>query len=448
MGAPASSSLALSALVTKHAPFRSPYARRLVVTEDALVTLDPERGGKVTNRWGLAEVLGAEARGRELTLRMSAGCAVCGLLARPLRLTFDSARAAAAMCRTIRSRMLWQLTDDASDAARLQSHLASVITARPCELDPHESVSPPSELLPGLSHTSSPWSSHTPSPPSTPLKLSPKASPAPGRSPATGRANEAPGRSGSEESGRRASSAPSASPTPPLAEPPITFEVRVALVKARSLPWPPLPGTGVVVEGVWGAPRKLDGRTASDGAAGEAAAADDAAADAYGDADDDDDESVGYAPVRFVSGRADGDHTSLRWNYEACFSYAATEAQLRARELTLTLRWSYPIVGERTLGIVRVPLHDIAVGPTKYDLPVLSAVDGTAAGRVVFHAHMTQRCTLAVTLPAVHAKMRALQQHTSAASQLAVISAAAYALHMSITMESDESEPVSKYVWE
>ena len=81
-------------------------------------------------------------------------------------------------------------------------------------------------------------------------------------------------------------------------------------------------------------------------------------------------------------------------------------------------------------------LMDIAQGPNKYDLPVITGATGsqrasaaaaaaaTAAaapamsyGRIVFAVQMVQKCALTVLIPRAVVTMRALTRHTSMASQ-------------------------------
>merc|ERR1740117_1417145 len=94
------------------------------------------------------------------------------------------------------------------------------------------------------------------------------------------------------------------------------------------------------------------------------------------------------------------------------------------------------------MGRTQVRLHDIAVGPTKFDLPVHDGA-GREVGRIVFTIRMMQKCELAVSVPAATVVMRGGARHTSQASQEAAARGVAFSLTATLTVgEEGESEPI------
>merc|ERR1740136_524588 len=107
------------------------------------------------------------------------------------------------------------------------------------------------------------------------------------------------------------------------------------------------------------------------------------------------------ARVLFRTEPAPNHAANPRWGDEACFRYSATPAQLQSRLLLLPLA---------EMGRTQVRLHDIAVGPTKFDLPVHDGA-GREVGRIVFTIRMMQKCELAVSVPAATVVMRGTSRH-------------------------------------
>ena len=65
----------------------------------------------------------------------------------------------------------------------------------------------------------------------------------------------------------------------------------------------------------------------------------------------------------------------------------------------LRLVHARPLLPHAEMARTQVRLHDIAVGPTKYDLPVHDSA-GREVGRIVLTIRMMQKCELAVSVPA------------------------------------------------
>lgn len=247
--------------------------------------------------------------------------------------------------------------------------------------------------------------------------------------------------------------------SPPAPEPAqLHFDVCVTVIKGRLLQRPPPLCGNPVIDCLWGAPgdespagsssNLAPGPSEADGALEESAESTTDAADL---ADVADGSRVHGAPVRWSTAEADDDASSPRWNYEACFAYRATHAELKSRTFSLQLvhrRWALsPIV----LGSVRISLWEIASGPMKFDLPIVDT--GMPArlgpppgpteslGRLVFSVEMVQRCDLMVSVPHVAVVMRALTHHTSRASLEASHRETTYGLSVAVTMGEEESLP-------
>ena len=116
-------------------------------------------------------------------------------------------------------------------------------------------------------------------------------------------------------------------------------------------------------------------------------------------------------------------------------------AQLRSRRLLLGVRHRRPFLADAAGGELELTLHEIAVGPTKFDLPLLTR-RGAPAGRIVVSIEMVQRCNLQVSLPDVACRMRSLAQHTSGDAMKATLTHETFALTATLTMEDEESEPL------
>ena len=204
------------------------------------------------------------------------------------------------------------------------------------------------------------------------------------------------------------------------------FEVRLA-VRRRATPVPPALWANPHVECVWGAPPDDDD-------------ADDGVVDGGGGGG----RAAGSAPVRFATPAAPNDAVAPRWNLRppsraprpalarTTFPplppaarrspltrrarprrrYVGTMAQLRSRRLLLGVHHRRPFLADAAGGGLELTL-EIAVGPTKFDLPLLTR-RGAPAGRIVVSIEMVQRCNLQVSLPDVvpHALARAARRAT------------------------------------
>ena len=149
------------------------------------------------------------------------------------------------------------------------------------------------------------------------------------------------------------------------------------------------------------------------------------------------------APVECSTQASDGDACTPRWSYDAAFGYRASDVELRSRRLVLSLHHKpWPSFGAPVaFGTVTLSLMDIALGPSKYDLPVLSP-SGEPNGRIVFHIRMVQQCRMSILVPSVSCTMRAIAKHTSQASREAAHRESSYALSATITMAGElESAP-------
>ena len=351
--------------------WRGKYQRLIRLTHSALLTLDPS-DRRETNRFALDDVLSAEQHGSELLLEVLA-CGSCGLFRKQMRLALDSVDRATSLCSAVRAKLTRSVSVNDSAAARELSAESAVLSAMPREL------------------------------------------------------------AGSNGDGALAHSLAASSMAHQESDA-VIFDVVVAVLKARGLPKPPPLCGGAVIECHWGgastaeehggggggpSPRKRApsiarlrassegtalianaaapaGSSASDGAsnAGGGAAACTAAcastdaslatAGVAGDGPPAEDLAQLGAPVTFATAEGEGETSNPRWNYEACFRYRATDAELRARRLELRLvhrRW--PLGTALIFGRVTVTLAEIASGPHKFDLPVITPT-GSHAGRIVF----------------------------------------------------------------
>lgn len=123
--------------VQKQHPLRGRYERVLRVLEPELQTVDPS-SRRVTNRVWFTDVRSVETRGRELLIALAGGCDLCGLLRREVRLLFDTAPHAAAAAAAVRSRLVRHLTAEDSEHARVLSAEAAVLSAAPRDLSTPE----------------------------------------------------------------------------------------------------------------------------------------------------------------------------------------------------------------------------------------------------------------------------------------------------------------------
>ena len=394
--------------------WRGTYPRLLRLNEE-LQTIDPSNH-RVTNSFPFSDVLNCRMTGSELLIEV-AQANLCGLLKRELRLSLGTVVRAAAVSADVRAHMVRRPTDEDSERARAVSAEASVVSAAPRD-----------QLSGDL------------------------------------------GPSGANAGG---------------ASDPFTFDVCVCIQKARSLPVPPTLCGGPIVDCAWGVPeaRVEHGRRGSSAAAtaladmaqippqrgprhgsefvtgvavgagaastqppglsgGGAQSAEAGGAWPSGGGDDvlSLEEGLG-APVEFATQPGDGDACNPRWDYELCFRYRATGAELTSRRFVLTFfHRSWPF-GQRVLfGTCDVSLNGIATGPTRYDLPV-KAASGDIAGRVVFSVSMVQQCGLTITIPRANVTMRATTKHTSQASQEAAHREASFSLSASLTMGEAECPP-------
>ena len=403
--------------------WRGEYQRLVRLTESALCTLDP--GSRCeTNRFALSDVLSAELRGGHLLLVVLTH-GTCGLLRQQLRFQADPSGRAATLCSAVRAKLKRSISPEDSLAAIELSSESAVLNAMPRELA--STHAPHGSLVHSLA-TSSMAHRETDT---------------------------------------------------------ITFDVVVAVLKARGFPMPPPLCGGPVVECHWGGSSSCDeasahslgngrgngrpslarNRNNSDGGnlgARAAATKEGATKDgnggingsSYGDtaigasptfesSSDSEEDEMGLlsAPVTFSTAEGEGEAGNPRWNFQACFRYRATEAELRSRRLELRLvHRCWPLGQPIEFGHVRVALYDIATGPHKFDLPVITP-SGSHAGRIVFQAKMVQQCGLSISLPEVSCVMRALTRHTSQASQDAANRAGSYSLSVSLTMAEGESQP-------
>ena len=393
-------------LVTKYS-WRGAKARVLRLSDTSLSTHDPT-DDRPTNTWPLAEVVSAEVNGMVLQLRLGGACAMCGLLAPELSFSLPDAQSATAMCAAIRAQLCRVVSRESSELHRveMQGEMGEAVLE---SLD----VSPPpvvaSRSLPELSGAT-------------------------------------PGEEG-QPSPRK----------PP--EAPMQFDVSITINKARGLPLPPLFYSNPIVECMWGVSDGGPGSQDLTPAVVRPEAAGSGAGDSLGvlqvlggatpgsrlrggEGDAARAGASSSARVLFRTEPAPNHAANPRWGDEACFRYSATPAQLQSRLLVLRLVHARPLLPHAEVGRTQVRLHDVAVGPTKFDLPVHDGA-GREVGRVVFTIRMMQQCELAVSVPSAMVVMRGGARHTSQASQEAAARGVAFSLTATLTVgEEGESEPI------
>ena len=437
--------------LTTKVSWRGSYERILRLTDAALSTLDPG-DRRETNRFMLADVLAAEHDGKQLLIEVVSGGS-CGLCRQQLHFAVQSVAHAAALCSAVRAKLTRTISIDDSVAARELSAESAVLSAMPRELASAQGgglaaslsassmaktevdsimfdvtvsvlkarglpLPPPMCGGPVVEcHWGGPAEEHGSS-------SGGESSRPPGRSrgPSLARSRSASEHSGLQFAGLAAVSASPAAPTGPgglpLSSGGATADgdpAGASLDSRLGLS----PAAGASLDGRLHPP--VEGERAEGEVEGE-------------------DLALLSAPVAFSTADGEGEASNPRWNYEACFRYRATDAELRSRRFELRLvhrRW--PLGTPIEFGHVRVTLADIATGPHKFDLPIITP-SGSHAGRIVFQVNMVQQCGLSILIPEVACTMRALARHTSQASQEAAHREASYSLSVSLTMAEGESQ--------
>ena len=391
--------------------WRGARARVLRLSDTSLSTHDPTNN-RPTNTWPLAEVVSAEVHGLVLKLRFGGACAMCGLISPKLSFSMPDAQSATAMCAAIRAQLCRVISRESSEVHKveMQEEMGEAV------LEPLDASPPPvaaSRSAPELSVA-------------TPGE---ETQPSPGKQPPEG---------------------------------PMQFDVSITINKARGLPLPPLFYSNPIVECMWGVSDGVSG--SSQDLTPTVVRPEAAGSSAGGPGDMDMLQVLGgtshgsrlrggagdmalagvssSARVLFRTEPAPNHAANPRWGDEACFRYSATPAQLQSRLLVLRLVHARPLLPHAEAGRTQVRLHDIAVGPTKFDLPVHDGA-GREVGRIVFTIRMMQKCELAVSVPAATVVMRGGARHTSQASQEAAARSGAFSLTAALTVgEEGESEPI------
>lgn len=405
---------------------------------DKLVTLEPFTK-KIINTVELGDITAVDVIGRELVLTVAAGtrCGLfCGLLCHKLHFILSSPEKATTACFGIRKSLTRYLTAEDIERARVVATEAALVSAMPRE----QSVLPPTANAPryGDEHRTIDTVKDV--------------------------MDEEVGDDMVSESVSRGDAH--------------TFDVFIKIQKGRSLPPPPMLCSSPRVVCRWGVSMpssEVDstawlpqrGRRSSvstqnvcahaevlaDGAVDCGVASSRArqrhafAHDGSMETGHNHGKSELSAPVECTTPEGEGDICNPRWEFEACFGYRARDAELRARRLVLSLyhETAIPMLGNASrpnhFGTVSVPLIDIALGPAKYDLPVLTS-SGSQCGRIVFHVQMVQQCRISILLPSMTCTMRSQSRHTSLASQEASYRETSYWLSAALTMAGElESVP-------